>query len=145
MEVLDDVITEFDEKRRIFHLTSKRPLNIKANIELTDLCNLVKSRLSEYAAEERCYMIVDVNKIVIDPMLTSEYMQKLKILIDHFLYPEGLARYGYQITRVTATIGHQRYFQNNPNLFRNKAEAMAFIEGLIKSRQQGKQHSTAAR
>lgn len=132
--MLDDIITEFDDKRRIFHLSSKKPLNIKTSAELSDLCNLVRASLSEHTADERCYMIVDVSKIIIDPILVTEYMQKVKVLCDHYLYPEGLARYGYQITRVTATIVHQRYLQNDPHLFRNKAEAINYVEGLIEAR-----------
>lgn len=136
--MLDDIITEFDDKRRIFHLSAKRPLIIKTSAELTDLCNLVRSCLSEHTFNERCYMIVDVAKIVIDPILVTEYMQKVKVLCEHYLYPEGLARYGYQITRVTATIVHQRYLQNDPHLFRNKTEAINYVEGLIEARIMGK-------
>ena len=149
--LIEDIITEFDTQRRIFHLTAKSPLNIRTNAELNELflkhqppyelCGMVKSLLTEHTADERCHMVVDVSKIVIDPMLVSEYMQKVKFLCDHYIYPDGLARYGYQITRITAMIGHQRYMQKEAPLFRNKMEAVKYIEELIEARKLGSQQN----
>lgn len=75
-------------------------------------------------------MITDYSKIIIEPENIDEYAAEIKKIIDTYLYPEGLARYGFEITRVTARLGHATYLGGSPNLFNTREEADAYIRSL---------------
>ena len=130
---LKSLITDFDDEYRIMHLSASPPIHIKTKRDLTDTCQEVGKRLMEYAGERRCFMVVDLSAIIIEPNLADAYAQKVQTLTDNFLYPGGLIRYGYQMTRVTAKIGYQTGKLKDLFLFPTKHEAYEFIRKLQKS------------
>lgn len=128
------IIGEFDENKRIFHLSATEVLRIESKQQLEELCSAVFSKLSKYVDSDRCYMIVDLSKFAIDPKLTDCYAEKIQTISENCLYFNGLARYGYQITRMTVRKGHETKISGDPNLFGNKQEAYEFINNLIQQK-----------
>ncbi len=53
-------------------------------------------------------MIVDLTKFIIEPKLSNCYAEKIQTIAQNCLFPNGLARYGYQITRMTVRLGHEK-------------------------------------
>lgn len=133
MTLLAHLITEFDEEYRIMHLSASKPIEVKTKQELKMLCQEVGMRLQNYADGKRCFMVVDLGAIIIEPDLAESYSQKVQAMTDNFLYPSGLIRYGYQMTRVTAKIGYQTGKLKNLLLFPTKFEAYDYIKKLKKS------------
>ena len=130
---LENLITEFDDEYRIMHLSASEPIEVKTKLELKELCMEVGARLQKYAAGRRCFMVVNLGAIIIEPDLADSYAQKVQYLTDNFLYPGGLIRYGYQMTRVTAKIGYQTGKLKDLFLFPTKYEAYEFLKKLKNS------------
>lgn len=131
MTIADDLITEFDPEKRILHLSAKRVLRITDEERLTALCGAVQDVL-ERCRPGRCYLIVDLAKFSIDPKLSALYTDKILAICETYLFPGGIARYGYQITRVTIKIGSRERPESDTHLFGSKAEAFAYIHRLIR-------------
>jgi hypothetical protein len=79
-------------------------------------------------------MVVDLAKFAIDPDLADIYMQKIGMLFQTYLYPNGLARYGYQITRVTIMMGKDSDPTSAEGLFANRFQAYRYIHRQIRQR-----------
>ena len=124
-------IVDYDPEKRILHITAEQKIIVSDEKTLNEMCNFVCSFLTENGKGERSYMIVDISKIVIDPDLAPEYSEHIKKLLDKLLYPEGLVRYGLEITRLTARLGHARNRDKEPLFFHTKDEAFAFVQGRI--------------
>ncbi len=131
MTISDDLVTEFDSKTRILHLSAKCVLRISDEERLTALCAAVQDAL-ERRRPGRCYLIVDLTKFSIDPKLSALYAEKILAICERYLFPGGIARYGYQITRVTIKISAKERPELDTGLFSSKAKAFAHIHGLIK-------------
>jgi len=131
------ILVEFAEEERIVHLSATEVLRINTEEKLNDLCGCVQERLESFGPE-KVYMIVDLSKFSIEPNLAEVYGQKIAILSEHFLYPEGLARYGYQITRVTIMIADESDPGLGTGMFGTREEAFRYIRSLIKARSAGK-------
>ncbi len=128
----DIIIGEFDNDKRIFHLTATEVIRVELKEQLEELCSAVFAKLGKYIETGRCYMIVDLTKFIIEPKLSNCYAEKIQTIAQNCLFPNGLARYGYQITRMTVRLGHESKIDGDPNLFHTKKEAFNFIENLIK-------------
>lgn len=76
-------------------------------------------------------MIIDYTRIIIEPLCIAEYAAEIKKIIDTFLYRDGIARYGFEIGRVTARLGHSTPIGVPLNLFATRAEAEAYIHSII--------------
>ena len=129
MEILKG---EFDENRRVLHLTAERLAHVRNAIQLEKVCNDTCRLLEQHADMGRCYMLVDMSRIVIEPELVKEYSKRIKKIAEKHLVPNGFLRYGYQITRVTARLAHEQQNLDEPLLFRSKAEALEYIDNLQK-------------
>jgi hypothetical protein len=127
---IEDLVGEFDEQYRIVHLTARRPIHVTTLAQGRMLSKAVNAILTEFLADRRGYMITDYSKIIIEPEKIDEYAAEMRQIIDRYLYPEGLARYGFEITRVTARLGHAAYLGGSPNLFNTKREAETYIHTL---------------
>lgn len=123
-------IMEFDAETRTFHLSATERIHVSTEEQLNTLCWAVTEAVSQHAATSRCFLLVDISKIAIEPDLAQLYAEKIKKLGQKYLYPEGLVRYGSEITRVTARIGHDLFQLEAPHLFRTKAEALKYIGEL---------------
>lgn len=137
----EKIICEFDTDKRIFHLSATEKLRIETVQQLEELCSAVSTKLRKYIEAGRCYMLVDLIKFIIEPKLADHYAEKMQVIVQNCLYPNGLARYGYQITRMTVQIGHQNKIDGDPNLFGNQQEALDFIDSLIQQKSSGNQLS----
>ena len=128
---IKDLVGEFDEQYRIVHLTAKRPVHVTTLEQGKILSQAVNEILTQFLAGRRGYLITDYSKIIIEPEKIDEYAAVIKQLIDTYLYPGGLARYGFEITRVTARLGHAAYLGGSPNLFNSRKEAVEYIRSLV--------------
>ncbi len=90
---------------------------------LGELCRRVGEVLQELPQHRRCYMMVNISRIVIAPELDKSYSEKVEYLCNTFLCDNGLVRYGHQITRRTAMPGHEKYLGNDPHSFSTRQEA----------------------
>ena len=133
---LADLVGEYDEGSRILHLTAKAPIRCTTREHGYLLAKAVKELLAHHLKGQRGYMITDYSKIIIEPLYVDEYSAQIKEIIQTHLYPDGLARYGYEITRVTAQLSHNLYLDSALHLFNSKDEAYQYIQGLI-ARQKG--------
>jgi hypothetical protein len=127
---IEDLVGEFDERHRIVHLTAKCPIHVTTLEQGKILSKAVNKILTQFLAGRRGYLITDYSKIIIEPEKIDEYAAEIKRIIDRYLYPGGLARYGFEITRVTARLGHAAYLGGSPNLFNTKSEAEHYIRSL---------------
>lgn len=124
-------VLKFNPEKMILHLTAREELLVSTPEELQSLCERVRDHLDRHAGGQPCYMIVDISRIVIQPELVPMYAEHMKQLHAGYVYPDGVARYGYAITRVTARAGYERMHGGDPNLFRTYEEACEYIDGLI--------------
>jgi hypothetical protein len=127
---IDDLIMEFDEQRLIVHLTAKNPIHVTTLEQGKELSRAVKDILDQYLSCRRGYMVTDYSKIIIEPEKIDEYAGEVRQIMDAYLQPGGLARYGFEITRVTARLGHAAFLGGSPNLFNTKEEAFDYIRKL---------------
>lgn len=131
MNYSDELIGEFDADKRILHLTARSVIYIRTGMQLQELCSSVNDLIGKYASKERCFMIVDLSKFHIEPRLADIYGEKIWVIADKYLIHNGLARYGYQITRLTIQMGYRRIKAGEPNLFKTRQDAYDFIERLV--------------
>ena len=136
---LADLVGEYDENFRILHLTAKKPIRCTTREHGYALAGAVKELLARHLQGQRGYMITDYSKIIIEPLYVDEYANQIKDIVQTYLHPDGLARYGYEITRVTAQLSHSLYLASPPNLFNTREEAYQYIRCLI-----ARQKETAA-
>jgi len=127
---IDDLVGEFDEQRLIVHLTAKSPIHVTTLEQGYILSRAVNEILGRYLSRRRGYLITDYSKIIIEPEKIDEYASEIRKIMDGYLQPGGLARYGFEITRVTARLSHAAYLGGSPNLFNSKEEAYRFIDQL---------------
>ena len=128
---LSNLIGEFDPATGIVHLTARHPVHATTLEQGRALALAIRDILGQYLADRRGYMISDFTKIILEPEHISVYAEEVQKIIDTYLHPGGIARYGMQISRITASLGHRNHLGGNPNLFETKEEAHAFIHGLI--------------
>lgn len=126
-----EMIIEFDKEHRILTISATEKISSLDEQELCSFCDEVKTLIEKYATSERCYLAVDLGKIVVDPKITSVYADQIKGLSEKYLYPNGLARYGFGITRLTAMkASHDT--NEDPKLFRHKQDALTYLKSLSK-------------
>ena len=123
---------EFDKMTRIAHLTGTKLVSIADQQEMTLLYNWLFGALDAFLPRGRMFLLTDLNKIRIDPLLAKMYAAKSRLLMDKYLYKDGIARYGFELTRVTILHGYRDYLQQDPGLFASRAEAMAYLYGKMR-------------
>ena len=126
---------DFDPAGRVLHMTARTKVRVSTTQDLHALCLKVQAELQAHIAGGRCYFIVDISMIAIDNHLANEYMRHVQKLLDAYIHPNGIARYGFEITRITAMEGHRHMAdEKDPHLFATRDEAYAYILGLIRRR-----------
>jgi len=126
----------FDDNRRILHLGYKERYHIATEIDLKTTMTAFDSMLHQLSAQGRIYLIVDMSNLIIEPELSEAYARFVQHITETHVMPGGIARYGYQITRVTVRLGYAEYLDDSPNIFGSREEAYDYIYSLI-ARQQG--------
>ena len=127
----DCIVTEFDEQNRILHTAYSRRVHPATEEHLDIIFSAYKNKLALFAASERIYLIVDMSNLIIEPELKAGYAAQAKDIIEKYVKPHGVARYGFQITRITVRAGYDRYMHDNPNIFNSREEAYRYIYSLI--------------
>lgn len=130
MVFLLNLLIEIDRDRGIVHLTADQIIRIEDGSQLEGFCRMVNDTFRELPQNRRYYLMVDISRIVIVPELARAYSEKVDFLCRNYLYAEGLVRYGHQITRLTARLGHEKYLRNDPHLFGTKQEAETYLSEL---------------
>ncbi len=134
MEITDAFEFEFDVDNRILHLAYRWVVYIKTEEQLRFLMRRFSEYLRLNFGSERIYIVIDMSRLIIEPELSRIYGQLAGEIGDAFAYPNGIARYGHQITRITVRRGYMDYRNDDPNLFGTRAEAEDYILSLIARR-----------
>jgi hypothetical protein len=128
----DYIITEFDEQNRILHTAYSCRVHPTSETHLNIIFSAYKEKVAQFAESGRVYLIIDMSNLIIEPDLKAAYAAQAKDIIEKYIMPHGVARYGFQITRITVRAGYDRYMHDAPNIFNSKEEAYDYIYSLIK-------------
>ncbi len=134
MANLNNIIAEFDPVRRILHFTADKVLYFTNRRQLQQLYDDACSLFEKYGGGEKCYMIADLSRFVIEPSQAEFYAQKMGEIKSRYLYPGGLAGYGFEITRITIQMSYNNIPDDQPRLFKTRVEAENYIESLRTAR-----------
>jgi hypothetical protein len=105
------------------HPTTKEHLDI--------LFASFRAILDEHIDSGRIYLVINMANLIIEPELKTDYAAHAREISDKYLMPGGVARYGYQITRITVRVGYNEYLSEDPNIFDSRQEAYDYIYSLI--------------
>ena len=130
-----DVVLEYDRENRTLHLTAPQKLEIASKTDLESLCRAVTACLADNFDGHKSYMVVDVSAIVIVPALVSAYTNHVAGLTATYLHENGILRYGFAVTRITARASHASAELDAPDFFWSREEAMEFVKALSARRQ----------
>ena len=133
----DSFIMTFDDSRRILHLGIGQRIQISTAAQLESAITALDTVLRRISAEGRIYLIIDMSNLIIEPELSEAYANHARRITETHVLPGGIARYGYQITRVTVRRGYAEYLDDNPNIFSSREEAYDYIYSLIAHQQDG--------
>jgi hypothetical protein len=141
--MFDNVLTEFDHNHMILHVSGKTTIMVKTEAELEMFCQFVRETMEANCGGGPGYMIVDMSRVLIDPSLAHVYAEHVRNLIGRYIHTNGIARYGYEITRLTARQGYLEIADEDPNIFATRAEAHAFIMSLIERNSRSRASTSA--
>jgi hypothetical protein len=121
----------FDESRRILHLAHKRTLHPTTPAHLETIFQALRRELDQYISAGRIYLIINMTNFILEPDMKTRYAELARGIRDIYIMPNGIARYGFQITRITVRQSYDRYLCESPNIFNSRGEAFAYINSLI--------------
>ena len=124
-------VVDFDESRRIMHLAYARRIRLQTKHHVDQSFALFQTVCERYYSQGRFYLIIDISNLVIEPELTAVYAKNVKKILDKYILPRGVARYGHQITRLTIRRAYSDYLGENPQIFATRGEACAYIDEVI--------------
>lgn len=124
-------VTEFDEARRILHMAYKRTIHPTTPAHLEMKFKIFREMLDQYIPTGKIYLIIDMTNFILEPDLKTKYAELARLIRDEYIMPNGIARYGFQITRITVRQSYNIYLSENPNIFNSCQEAYAYIYSLI--------------
>lgn len=127
----DYFVTEFDEARRILHLAYKQTVHPTTPVHLEMKFTALRTVLDQCISTGRIYLIINMTNFILEPELKAKYAELVRGIRDTYIMPNGIARYGFQITRITVRQGYNTYLGENPNIFNSRGEAYAYIYSLI--------------
>jgi hypothetical protein len=123
--------TDFDERRRVLHVAYKRKTHPTTRAHLEMKFGALRALLDRYIPSGRVYLIIDMSNLILEPELKTAYAELARGIRDTYIMPNGIARYGFQITRITVRQSYNMYLGENPNIFNSREEAYAYIHALI--------------
>lgn len=127
----DFYVTDFDESRRILHFAYKRTLHPTTPAHLETIFEVMRRELDRYISHGRVYLIIDMTNFILEPDMKARYAELARSIRDTYIMPGGIARYGFQITRITVRQSYDKYLSESPNIFNSRGEAYAYIHALI--------------
>lgn len=129
---------EFDEAHRILHLAYRRTIHPTTTAHLEMKFDALRKVLDHYISSGRIYLIINMTNFILEPDLKAKYAELARGIRDKYIMPGGIARYGFQITRITVRQGYNTYLGESPNIFNSRGEAYTYIHALIdRNRQAG--------
>lgn len=131
----EELIVKFDPETRIVHLTARTSIRPADLNEGMVLARRIEAIMKRFLGDGRGYLLTDYSTIIIEPKEVEEYSRWMKAMMEKYLYPGGIARYGFEISRINAQLAHQEYLGGTPNLFESYEAALAYLKGLIAQRQ----------
>jgi hypothetical protein len=129
MSLQNKIIVEYDPERRIVHLTAAEDIHFSSREDLDELYTFASETLSRHTHESPVYVLVDLARFIIDPSLFEYYAEKSAIIKEKYVYPDGMAAYGFQITRVTVQLSYGDS-EKRPPLFKTRREAEEHLAGI---------------
>jgi hypothetical protein len=142
---IEDLVAEFEPESRIVHQTATKVVRITTHAQAELLADATDRNLSRLLGNERGYLVTNISKVVIEPSVVEVFAARINELISKYLHPHGIARYGYEIGRVTVRMSHEANMIRDLNLFASKDEAYAYIRGLELRRVEYEQIFAASR
>ena len=122
---------EFDPEIRLMEVSYRDKVYISNEQQLRNMFINFGYLIEQYAGNEKLYLLIDVNNLIIEPVLSDIYGELAGSVCEKFVYPRGAARYGYQITRLTVRQGYMDQVKEDPNLFGTYNEARKYLESLM--------------
>ena len=133
----DDIYKiKFDESLHIMQLGYDKPVHLRTKNQLVVFFDTFRTICDRYKSSGRFYLIINMTNLVIEPELCCIYAQNAKSIIDNYIIPDGVARYGHQITRLTVRRAYSDHLGEDPHIFSSFAEASAHIQNLISKNKQ---------
>ncbi|MDD4050796.1 MAG: hypothetical protein PHR28_02700 [candidate division Zixibacteria bacterium] len=133
----EELIVKFDPETRIVHLTSRSHIRLTKLAEGEMLGEVIMAAVKRFLGDGRGYLLTDYSNIIIEPKEVEAYSRWMIELMDKYLYPGGVARYGFEISRINAQLAYKGYIGGDPNLFDTREAAVAYLKGLIVRNQAG--------
>jgi hypothetical protein len=127
---LENVSVDYEADSGIVHLKPSEPVQVMSDEDLNALCDLVGQVMSRHCGASRCFFLVDISQLTIDPDFAHAYAEHLKGMCETYIHTDGVARYGYNITRVTARACNKSMHANDPCFFRSEADAREYLKRL---------------
>jgi hypothetical protein len=124
-------VTEFDEAHRILHMAYKRTIHPTTPAHLEMKFKIFRDILDQYIPSGKIYLIIDMTNFILEPDLKTKFAELARVIRDEYVMPDGIARYGFQITRITVRQSYNIYLNENPNIFNSRQEAYDYIYSLI--------------
>ncbi len=129
-DYLANLKIDFDPQTRIVHLSTHRPVVLASSEQIELQRKVLEDVVCRYGPEP-IYLIIELPRFIIEPSLAFVYANRLATLAHEHVPPEGIARYGLNLTRVTVKMAHSNNLKHDPNLFATRSEAEAYIRSLI--------------
>lgn len=118
------------------YIASAIRIHLKTKKQIDNYFALNVKIMDQYIVDGRFYLIVDMSNLIIEPELTDIYAKHAGAICEKYIFPDGVARYGFEITRVTVRRGHEEYLNKDPNIFNSRQDAYVYINSLIEQKQQ---------
>jgi len=125
------LITDFDEEKRILHISFARKLHPGNEEHVHAIFQDFAGVMEGFTEDGPIYLIIDMTNFIIEPHLKAAYAINAQKICRKYIKPRGVARYGYQITRITVRSSYNQYLGEDPNIFNSREEAFAYIHSLI--------------
>ncbi len=131
----DYLITEFDPRLRILHVAYRKRVHPTTKEHLDIIFDTFRKKLDQYLDSGRIHLVIDMTNFIIEPDLRLDYVSHAQDITAKYIIPNGIARYGFQITRITVRACYDQYMVDNPNIFNSRDEAYQHIYSLIEKNQ----------
>ena len=137
MNLIDKYTVEFDPANRIVHLGASELMEFNSPEKLDPWFSALAKILDRFIADGRVYLIIDMGNVLFDTSLADVYAKHVSSIMGKYIHPGGIARHGFQMTRVTVRRGYGDHLKENPNIFNTRAEAEEYIKALIEKDRSG--------
>lgn len=136
------IISEFDPELRVLHISAERPVLIDDQAVLEEIMTQINADLCDLSGRGRCYLMLDISRIVVEPQLAEHFFESLKRLREDHLFPEGLVRYGLQLGRNLVQVDQKSLDVKYTAVVRTSSEARKYIDRLRRTSQGLKSRAT---